>query len=254
MHYDAKYFRDNFPEWKYRKDFILTRIFYRPVSFYISAFCANHGIHANTVSVFSSFVAVIACFMFLFGRYECNIIAALLVSFWLLLDCVDGNLARCIKAQPFGEFVDAESSYLLVGLLGSCMGISAYHTTGGGVLIHEGNVWLIFFGAAASSCDTLVRLIYQKYQNMAAELSLKNIIPPHREKRIENEYSGSLRVKLEQWPGMGGILPALILAGAVFNALDLVILYMMLYYCSGAIVFITFYTVKAMRFRNVPMK
>ena len=89
---------------------------------------------------------------------------------------------------------------------------------------------------------------------MAAELSLKNIIPPHREKRTENEYSGSLRVKLEQWPGIGGILPALILAGAVFNALDLVILYMMLYYCSGAIVFITFYTVKAMRFRNVPMK
>ena len=83
---------------------------------------------------------------------------------------------------------------------------------------------------------------------------LWNIIPPHREKRTENEYSGSLRVKLEQWPGIGGILPALIVAGAVFNALDLVILYMMLYYCSGAIVFITFYTVKAMRFRNVPMK
>ena len=33
MHYTAKYFRDNFPEWKYRKDFILTKIFYRPVSF-----------------------------------------------------------------------------------------------------------------------------------------------------------------------------------------------------------------------------
>jgi phosphatidylserine synthase len=192
--------------------------------------------------------------MFLFGRYEYNIIAALLVSFWLILDCVDGNLARCVKAQPFGEFVDAESSYILVGLIGSCMGISAYFTEGCGVFLHNGNAWVIFAGAAASSCDTLVRLIYQKYQNMAAELSAKNIIPPHREKRTENEYSGSLRVKLEQWPGMGGVLPALIFVCSLFNTLDIAIIYMMLYYCSGAIAFISFYTVKAMRFRNLEMK
>ncbi len=69
--------------------------------------------------------------MFLFCRYECNIIGALLVLFWHLLDCVDGNLARSVKPQPFGGFVDSESSYILVALLGSCLGISAYH--GGGL-------------------------------------------------------------------------------------------------------------------------
>ena len=192
--------------------------------------------------------------MFLFGRYECNIIGAILISLWLILDCADGNLARSIRAQPFGEFVDAESSYILLGLFGSCVGISAYFTEGCGVYFHAGNAWLIFAGAFASSCDTLVRLIYQKYQNMATELAGKNIIPPHREKRRENEYSGSLRVKLENWPGMCGILPAIILFASVFNALDIVIIYMLLYYCTGAIVFITFYTVKAMSFRNLPMK
>ncbi|MBQ7155331.1 MAG: CDP-alcohol phosphatidyltransferase family protein [Synergistaceae bacterium] len=132
MHYTPQYFRDNLPAWKYRKDFILTKIFYRPVSFYISAFCANHGIQANSVSVFSSFVAVLACSMFLFARYELNILGAVLVSVWGLLDCTDGNLARCVRPQPFGEFVDAESSYSLVCFLGVSLGISVYFTQGGG--------------------------------------------------------------------------------------------------------------------------
>ena len=254
MRYTAKYFRDRIPEWKNRKDFILVRIFYRPVSFYVSAFCANHGIQANTVSVFSSFMAVIACLMFLFGRYECNVAGALLISLWLILDCSDGDLARNVKAQPFGDFVDGESSYILVALLGSCMGVSAYFTEGCGVFFHTGNAWLIFAGAMASSCDTLVRLIYQKYQNTAADHAAKNIIPKQREKRTEHEHSGSLRVKIENWPGLPGMLPVIILAAAVLNALDIAILYMVLFYCTGAAVFISFYTFKAMRFRNLPMK
>lgn len=254
MRYTAKYFRDNFPEWKRIKDPITLRIFYRPVSFHMAAFCANHGIQANTVSVFSTFIAVIACFTFLFADYWCNIAAALLLSLWMLLDCTDGNLARSIKPQPFGEFVDSESSYTLVAFLGSCVGMSVYFTEGAGVIFRNGNAWGIFAGAMASASDTLMRLIYQKYQNVAGDLSAKKIIPPHREKRTEHEYSASLRVRLEQWPGIGGFLLPLILVAAVFNALDLIVIYMVIYYCGGAAVMITFYTVKAMRFRNLPIE
>ena len=252
MQYTAKFFRDNLPAWKSRKDCILTKIFYRPVSFYTASFCANHGISANSVSIFSTFVGILACSMFLFGRWECNIVGALLISLWLILDCTDGNLARCVKAQPFGEFVDAESSYTLVAFLGVCIGMSVFLHRG--VLNYEGNPYFILAGALASSCDTLMRLIYQKYQNVARELSDKNIIPVQHEKRTDNENSGSLRVRLEQEPGIGGILPFLILLAAIFNALDLIIIYMVLYYCGGAILFITLYTFKAMRYRNLAMK
>ena len=99
-----------------------------------------------------------------------------------------------------------------------------------------------------------MRLIYQKYQNVARELSDMNIIPSHHEKRTDHENSGSLRVRLEQEPGIGGILPLLILLAAIFNALDLIIIYMLLYYCGGAVVFISLYTFKAMRYRNIVMK
>lgn len=132
MQYTAQFFRDNLPVWKRRKDSLPIKIFYRPVSFFTASFCANHGISANSVSVFSTFVGLIACVMFLFGRWELNIIGALLISLWLILDCTDGNLARCVKAQPFGEFVDSESSYTLVAFLGVSLGMSVFLRTGGG--------------------------------------------------------------------------------------------------------------------------
>ena len=252
MKYTAQHFRDGLPAWKRRKDTLLTKLIFRELSFYVSAFCANLGISANSVSVFSSFVAIISCAMFLFGHYALNIIGTVIIFFWYLLDCVDGNLARSVRPQPFGEFVDAESCYILGGLLGVCLGVSVYQT--GGFWGFQGSPWIIFFGALASICDILVRLIYQKYQNVAKDLSKKKIIPPQREKRTEHEYSGSLRVWLEQEPGIGGILPLFILIAAIFNALDLIIFYMLLYSGGGAVVFITLYTVKAMRFRNLPME
>jgi len=57
MRYTAEYFRKDMPEWKKKKDPIFARFFYRPVSFYISAICANMGIKANVVTIFSVFVA-----------------------------------------------------------------------------------------------------------------------------------------------------------------------------------------------------
>ena len=90
MKYTAQYFRGNMPEWKKREASLPERIIYRPISFHVSAFCANHEIHANTVSVFSTFVAVAACFMFLFANYWCNITGALLASLWCILDCTEG--------------------------------------------------------------------------------------------------------------------------------------------------------------------
>ena len=124
MKYTAKYFKDNMPEWKRKKDAFVVQKFYRPLSFYGSSFAANHGISANTVSYFSVIVAIIGCILFLFDSKGLCICGAVLFSVWSWLDCVDGNLARSVRKQPFGEFADSMSSYILVGLMGSAMGIS----------------------------------------------------------------------------------------------------------------------------------
>lgn len=107
------------------------------------------------------------------------ICGAVLFSVWSWLDCVDGNLARSVRKQPFGEFADSMSSYILVGLMGSAMGIAAYNF--GGTLLKPGNAWIILLGALASSADSLMRLIYQKYKNTEKELSEKGVL------EIEND-------------------------------------------------------------------
>ena len=155
--YSIKYFYNSLPDWKKKKDSILSRIIYRPLSFVFASLCAKIGISANTVSYFSTFEAIVACSFFLYGTQICNIIGALLINLWLLLDCIDGNLARAVKKQPFGEFADSSSSYVLVGIMGTCIGFAAYHQ--GGVFFESGCEWLMLMGPFGSNADSLMRLI-----------------------------------------------------------------------------------------------
>ena len=46
----------------------------------------------------------------------------------------------------------------------------------------------------------------------------------------------------------------MLFACAVFNVLDIAVIYMALYYCAGGIFMIAMYTARAMRFRNLPME
>ena len=214
MKYTAKYFKDNMPEWKRKKDAFVVKKFYRPISFYGSSFAANHGISANTVSYFSVIVAIIGCILFLFDSKGLCICGAVLFSVWSWLDCVDGNLARSVRKQPFGEFADSMSSYILVGLMGS---------------------------------DSLMRLIYQKYKNTEKELSEKGVLEIENDLRKDHSKVGSFRVRIEETLGIGGILPLLILLATIFNGLDLVIFYCFVYYGGSAVAVIIILATKAIK-------
>lgn len=225
--FNGAHFRSNMPDWKRKKDPILSRLFYRQVSFYLAAFCANMGWQANSVSYFSMLVGVLACLLFFFGK-SYAIIGAVLINIWLILDCTDGNLARTVKKQPFGEFADGISSYVLVGLMCTAFGVYVYMH--GGILIDSDCPWMILIGALGSSSDSLMRLIYQKYKNTEKELAEAGILEMEKEVRTDQEKVGSLRVRIEAELGIGGILPLAILLAVVFDALDLVVLYCFAYY------------------------
>lgn len=226
MRYNYKYFKDSLPEWKRKKDPIVSRIFYRRISFFTAAFCANIGITANTVSYASIIVALISCILFLVDKHVAVIAAGVLINVWLIMDCTDGNLARSVKKQPFGEFADGISSYILVGFMCTCMGFSAYQM--GGVLFDAGSPWIILFGALASSSDTMMRLIYHKYKESALDLVDKNKGKKD-DKQLEPTSMKNSYVRLKIEFGPGGILPLLVLLGTIFNAVDLVVIYCFLY-------------------------
>nr|WP_321405951.1 CDP-alcohol phosphatidyltransferase family protein [uncultured Carboxylicivirga sp.] len=222
------------PDWKRKKDPVLTRIFYRPVSFLLAAKMANHSISANSVSYFSAVIGIIGSFLFLVNNFYCRLIGAILINIWLLLDCVDGNLARSYKKQAFGEFADGISSYLLVGFLCTSIGFSVYQT--GGVVLNAGIPWIILLGAFASSGDSLMRLIYQKYRSELVKLENSNLVEKEEDVRNDHSKVSSLRVRIEAEFGIGGLLPLLILVAAIFNFLDLVLIYCFVYYFFSFIV------------------
>lgn len=246
MNYTAKYFKDNLPEWKRKKDPVLSRAFYRPLSFYTASICANRGISANAVSYFSTFIGLLACAFFLVNNHYVNIVGALLVNVWLLLDCTDGNLARSVKKQPYGEFADAISSYILVGVLFNVVGYTVF--TSGGFFVSQGNAIIFLLGAFASSADSLMRLIYQKYLVVSNQEGISA--------QVGQDGSGGgkidkIRIKVEQEVGLGGILPSVLLVCTIFKCLDIVVIIWFLYYTSVFIATTAFLVNKAIKMGKI---
>lgn len=251
--YSPKYFYDSLPEWKRKKDPILSRFFYRPVSFVCASACVKLGVSANTVSYFSGLLAVIACALFLFGSHLLNIVGAVLINVWLILDCTDGDLARSVKKQPFGEFADGISSYALVALMCTSIGVASYNE--GGFFISPGWHWIILIGALASTSDTLMRLVYQKYKATEREMADKGIVQIEKDIRTDHAQVGSLRVRVEAELGVGGLLPVAILLAAIFSCLDLIVFYCFFYYGASFLLATFIYVRKAINVaRNVEYK
>lgn len=222
--YRAKDFRDSFPEWKRKKDSFLVRHLFRPLSFYTAAFAANLGLSANQVSLISLPVGVISACLFLIPSRVYHILGAILAWIWMLMDCTDGNIARTIKKEKYGEFIDALSSYVFLPLLFIGLGMGAYLE--GGILLSDRNPWFILLGAYAGLFDVLPRLAYQKLR--FTELSEGY----GKAAGIQDQGKAYKRILREL--GLNGLfLPALLVCSSI-GALDILILF---YFCIQSLLF-----------------
>lgn len=164
--YRYKYvqYRDAFPKWKLDKCGIISRYIHRPISFAVSAFFSNVGFTPNQVSFLALIVAICTCFVFLIPSSYAYFTGAVLMNVWLVLDCADGNMARVLGGQPYGEFADATSSYFLYGFLFPAMGMASCRI--GGVIFPEGDYIVAYIGAMASGSTLMSKLYYHKAMDM----------------------------------------------------------------------------------------
>lgn len=241
--YTAKYFRDNIPDWKWKKETVLGALFYRRVSFYTAAYLANRNVSANTVSYLSGLVGLVGCLLFLLPCKIPHIIGAVLFNLWIIMDCTDGNLARSVKKQPFGEFADGLGSYILVAFMGSMIGVAAYFE--GGLILKAGCPWLILLGALGSTSDTLMRLIYQKYKATEQKLASIGVLQLESDDRQDHSKDRGWKMRLETEFGIGGILPFLTLISSVFGWLDIIVFYIFIYYGMSCLAVYIIYVRKA---------
>lgn len=225
--YTAKYFRDNLPAKKNSKSSFLVRHFYRKVSFYFSALAYKIGLTANQVSFLGTLLAYVSAVLFLFPSKAAWIVGAVLTALWLVSDCVDGNLARCVGKQPYGEFIDAVGSYTIVALILPAVGFAAYN--GGSIVLNQ-NAWVVLLGGLGGLADALTRLYYQKYLNE------KNALEGSESNNNESKGEGKMAklnaiyMRMSKEIGISGVMIPFLIVATVFNWLDVFVVFYFLFY------------------------
>ncbi len=103
--------------------YVLTRISSYPTWLFLRL-----GISANQTSAISILTASSGCILLIFGEYWITLTGALLVITGILLDNVDGNVARYNNTcSRYGEFLEALNEYIMVGLLFISAGVGLYN-------------------------------------------------------------------------------------------------------------------------------
>lgn len=173
MKYLPKFFKDTMPDWKRKKDPLIARFIHRPISFIFSSIFVEMGLTPNQVSFISLIIAIVSCVLFGIPNDVAFIIAFILLNLWSITDSADGNMARSLGGKPYGDFIDATSSYFLYGMMFLPLAYSATKL-GYTVLPLDGSL-IILIGGLTGSIDTMTRLFFQKMKNNTYEIKMEEI-------------------------------------------------------------------------------
>lgn len=132
----------------------------RPISFYIALFFINMRISANSVTILSLFISLLGSGLIGFGDFKIRLAGCACLLIWLILDHVDGNIARYNNTQSLcGEFLDSLAGYFTIAFFPIFLGLAAYFDD------QSGNEWVfLLLGGIASITNILPRLVYQKFR------------------------------------------------------------------------------------------
>ena len=223
-----------YPPEKRSSDTLWAKIIIRQLSFYVAWLAMKLGLSAFQVSMLSLLMPVIAL-----GFWFTNspLIAIILLNLWFLLDCVDGNIARARGGTQMGEFVDASSGYVMVGL--SYLGLGIYLDLSHAVWMGIVAPGFTIIGALTSILSLLARLYYQKYQNV------KNAHEAEISHQIINESSW-IKV-IDHNVSIGGFFTPSLLLAYFINQLPLLLV---LYAAYNSVYFLGSAAILLWRSRN----
>lgn len=172
--------------------------FARPFSWPLTWLCATIGLSATAVTFISIFAVVIGAALIMFGSYTLTIVGILLFNLWIILDCVDGNIARYRKTfSQYGEFIDAVGGYFATTFLFSSLGYLSFRLFN--------NPLYLMAGGWATISSLLSRLLYQKHKNTFTDNT--TVIKPR-----DNSSSFPMMVAQNIGAASGLVLPASVIA------------------------------------------
>lgn len=225
MKYSFKYIVDSLPVKKNSNSSWWVKLWVRKASFPFTYLFINMGFSPNAVSILSIAFVLAACAGYVISTPAAIITAVVLINVWLILDCVDGNIARCRKQKTvYGEFVDDIGGYYVVAFIYLAIAFCVYNI--GGLLVGEGNKWILAAGGVASICDILARLINKDYVNFSKNRS--DYVQD--DYRTESKKSLSyVRRRVGKELGVSGMFMPLAIICAICHCYDLMALFYLLF-------------------------
>ncbi len=125
--------------------------FFRPISFLLTPAVVKLGFSPNQVTYFGGGFGIASLVMFALGGQGPWVLGVALFNVYLLMDAVDGNVARVTdRATYLGKFLDGAIDTLIVSLLPAGIGLGLYIET-------DRFVWFI---VGAVSCVVVLLSLY----------------------------------------------------------------------------------------------
>lgn len=207
------------------------QLWVRKASFPVTYLFINLGWTANMVSVLSWIVIFVASVLLSINNFGCMLAGVILTNFWLVLDCVDGNIARVKKIKTFmGDFFDAVAGYGPFSFTTIGIGVAAYHTS---FLIPEKyRFLLILIGGIGAMANLYMRLVHQKYMNcfFAAKRILNELDEITLTDTEDKKSFAYIREQIDKNIGVAGVFMPWLFVALFTNTFDIMGICYTLYY------------------------
>ena len=206
---------------------------------------------ANMVSVLSWIVIFLAAALLCINNFWCMLTGVILTNFWLVLDCVDGNIARVKKVRTFmGDFYDAIAGYGPFSFTTVALGVAAYHTSF--LMPEQYRVWLILIGAIGAVVNVYMRLIHQKYLNcyFAGKKILGELDEITLKDTEDKKSFAYIREQIDKNIGVSGLFMPWLFIALFTNTFDIMLICYTFYYVLSFLAICVLYCRKASAFEK----
>lgn len=249
MKYTFKDITSSLTKKKNSRSSFWVQLWVRKASFPITYLFINTGWTANMVSVLSWFVIFGAAVLLCINNFWCMLAGVILTNFWLVLDCVDGNIARVKKVKTFmGDFYDAVAGYGPFSFTTVALGVAAYHTS---FLVPEGyRHWFILIGAVGAVANVYMRLVHQKYLNcFFAGKKILGELDEITLKDTEDKRSFAyIREQIDKNLGVSGLFMPWLFVALFTNTFDIMLVCYVAYYILSFLAICYLYCKRATAF------
>lgn len=195
----------------------MSALLYRPLSFLLTPPLLNLSVSASQVTVFSLLMSFALPFVALKAGHTAHLTVAMLAILFVILDCVDGNIARVTKtASKSGHYLDFLTDIVFRIGLYAAVGILADREAGS-------LAWMDGQGLALGLLAALISIVGRLSRVFTRQLSPGDVYDaPEGQGFID-------RFALPALSGLDRLLPLLVLGADWWGGLRWVILWLLAY-------------------------